>query len=440
MITFEDLHWDSLRLVKKHLYRRLATPLNNALGRLAIARHVTDPAEAREQYRRVEYNVEIALNLVKAWAALVHVKGGGTIRQAQRRQITPGSFPAWLIEHLNTQTAFLVEHTQPVIVHPETFYESLLLMCLITAGAGTLKKLMTGDAPNDDTAIWIRAIFEPPASGPFASLGELYRRFNTQTAAEQELMFQLQVLQELCLINGITLRLQNNRRTGEQSLAASVPAAARGVIPATAHAPAAADETQETMVANLLHRLTPQPSNGNQHVPEEMENRSETRILPPLDFHGRIPARPKELPEAPDEVENKSETLIVPPPDFRQQLLARAQEAEKDAHSPELPEVENKSDTLIVPPPNFRERLAQQLAAESKPDTSAPEARRPGTGPFNRPPSPGVIEVVEPENASDTVIVPPPDYKRRLGLSKPNSHYSAGGEKSDRQDKPASAE
>jgi hypothetical protein len=62
VITFEDLHWDSLRLVKKHLYRRLATPLNNALGRLAIARHVTDPAEAREQYRRVEYNVEIALN------------------------------------------------------------------------------------------------------------------------------------------------------------------------------------------------------------------------------------------------------------------------------------------------------------------------------------------------------------------------------------------
>ena len=73
MTTFEDLHWESLRLIKKHLYRRLATPLNNALGRMAIARHVTDPSEAREQYRRVEYNLEIALNLVKAWAALVHV-------------------------------------------------------------------------------------------------------------------------------------------------------------------------------------------------------------------------------------------------------------------------------------------------------------------------------------------------------------------------------
>ena len=132
MTSFEDLHWESLRLVKKHLYRRLATPLNNALGRLAIARHVTDPAEAREQYRRVEYNLEIALNLVKAWAALVHVMNGGTIRQSQRRQLIPGGIPAWLVEHLNTQTAVLVEHTQPVVVHPETFYESVLLMCLIT--------------------------------------------------------------------------------------------------------------------------------------------------------------------------------------------------------------------------------------------------------------------------------------------------------------------
>jgi hypothetical protein len=88
MTTYPDLHWDSLRFVKTHLYRRLATPLNNALGRLAIARHVNDPAEAREQYRRVEQNLEIALNLVKAWAALIHVKSGGTIRQAQYRQIT----------------------------------------------------------------------------------------------------------------------------------------------------------------------------------------------------------------------------------------------------------------------------------------------------------------------------------------------------------------
>jgi hypothetical protein len=444
--SFEDLHWESLRLVKKHLYRRLATPLNNALGRLAIARHVTDPAEAREQYRRVEYNLEIALNLVKAWAALVHVMNGGTIRRSQRRQLTPGSFPAWLVEHLNTQTAILVEHTQPVVVHPETFYESMLLMCLITAGAGTLKKLTTGDAPNDDTTIWIRAVFEPPAAGPFASLSDLYQRFNTPTPAEQELMFQLQALQEFCRINGATLRLQNNKRTGEQALAASIPAAIRSGFPVATSAQGSADETQETTVAHLLNNLAAQPTNGSKKAVEEVENLPGTRILPSSALHEGMSERLEEIPEAADEVENASDTLIVPPPDFRKELLARAKEAGVDTDSSDPDEVENESDTLIVPPPDFRKQLAQQLEAGSKPDVPAPEPRRPGTGPFTRPPAPGVIEVVEPENASDTLIVPPPDYKRRQGLShplsKPSSHYSdaATSEKPEGQDKPVSTE
>jgi hypothetical protein len=57
-----------------------------------------------------------------------------------------------------------------------------------------------------------------------------------------------------------------------------------------------------------------------------------------------------------------------------------------------------------------------------------------------------VIEVIEPENASDTLIVPPPDYKRRLELSrpmsKPSSRYADSGqsEKSEGQNKPASDE
>jgi hypothetical protein len=433
--TFEDLHWESLRLIKKHLYRRLATPLNNALGRMAIARHVTDPSEAREQYRRVEYNLEIALNLVKAWAALVHVMGGGTIRQSQRRQLS--SLPAWLIEHLNTQTACAVEHTQPVVVHPETFYESILLMCLITAGAGTLKKLTTGDAPNDDTTIWIRAVFAPPAPGPFASLGDLYRRLDAPTPTEQELMFQLRALQEFCRINNMTLRLQNNRRTGEQALAASVPAAMRSSIPAPASAPvrASAEETQEALVTHLMNGLAGQPANGSKKTAEDVENRPETRILP----------APSGQPDpAPAAVENASDTLIVPPPYFREQLLARAEEAEQAAGASQPEPVENRSETLIVPPPDFRKRLAQQRDAESEPDAPVPEPRRPGTGPFTRPPAPGVIEVVQPQNASDTLIVPPPDYKRRLGLSHPllkhNSHYSGKGDKSEGQDKSVSTE
>jgi hypothetical protein len=377
MTTYQDLHWDSLNFVKKNLYRRLATPLNNALGRLAIARHVNDPAEAREQYRRVEQNLEIALNLVKAWAALIHVKSGGTIRPAQRRQIAPDGFPAWLVEYLNTQTVFRIEHTLPVLVHPETFYESMLLLGLIGAGVGTLKKLVTCDAPDDDHAIWIRAIFEPPSSGPYAGLSAMFKRFSTP---EQDMMFQLQVLQEFLRINGAALKLQNNRRSGEQALAASLPAAS-AIAPSV---PAEVSVSSSLSAQNTTAKPAEKPANGAQ------------RSAP-----------------APGAVENRSETLIVPPPDFRARLAARS-ETSPEAGVP-TGGVENKSETLRVPPPGLRERLAARVDTESKPE---PPTRPPGTGSFDCPPEPGVIEIIEPENASDTLIVPPPDYQRRLGLQR----------------------
>jgi hypothetical protein len=60
-----------------------------------------------------------------------------------------------------------------------------------------------------------------------------------------------------------------------------------------------------------------------------------------------------------------------------------------------------------------------------------------------------VIEVIEPENASDTLIVPPPDYKRRLSLQRqpsrssrypPSNGDSSSGAKTGDQDTSAPAE
>jgi hypothetical protein len=413
MTTYQDLHWDSLRFVKTHLYRRLATPLNNALGRLAIARHVNDPAEAREQYRRVEQNLEIALNLVKAWTALIHVKSGGTIRQTQYRQIAPGGFPAWLVDYLTTQTAFRIGHTLPVLVHPETFYESLLLLSLIGAEVGTRKELVTCDTPDEDSTIRIRVIFEPPSSGPYAGLGALYKRLDAQN--QPDIMFDLQVLQEFMRINGAGLKLQNNRRSGEQALAASLPAA-------SAFAP-------------LLRGLGHVSEKKNTAGPAEKPTNGTPRTA---GISG--------------EVENRSETLIVRPPDFDERLRTSAGESDSESAartSARADEVENRSETLIVPPPNLHERLAAPADAESRPEVQASETRTPGTGPFSQPPEPGVIEVVEPENASDTLIVPPPDYRRRLSLQRqpprsgryppPNGDSSSSAEAGD-QDTSAPAE
>lgn len=367
MTTYEDLHWDSLRFVKVYLYRRLATPLNNALGRLAIARHVNDPEEIREQYRRVEQNLEIALNLVKAWAVLIHVKSGGTIRQAQYRQIAPDGLPTWLVDYLNTQTAFRIGHTLPVLAHPETFYEGLLLLHLIGSAAGTLKEMVTGNAPGKD--IWLRVIFEPPSAGPYASLGALHQRL--KSTAESDSMFYLQVLQDLMRINGAALKLQNNRRSGEQALAAILPAA--------------------STFAALVRELDGKAA----------QNTTDNQITEKSD-HKR-------------------------PPEAVADLVA----------------VENRSETLIVPPPNFHERLAVPVGTESGPEIQTLEARTPGTGPFSQPPEPGVIEIVEPENASDTLIVPPPDYQRRLSLqyqaSRP-SRYPPPRTESGDEDKTAPAE
>ncbi len=36
MTKYQDLHWSSINFLKNHLYRRIASPLNAALGRLAI--------------------------------------------------------------------------------------------------------------------------------------------------------------------------------------------------------------------------------------------------------------------------------------------------------------------------------------------------------------------------------------------------------------------
>jgi hypothetical protein len=89
--------------IKNHLYRRLASPINNALGRLAIARHVEKSPETEAQLIYVERNLERVMSLIRAWAALIHVKSGGSIGPEQRRRVQREEWPAWLVEYLHTQ-------------------------------------------------------------------------------------------------------------------------------------------------------------------------------------------------------------------------------------------------------------------------------------------------------------------------------------------------
>jgi hypothetical protein len=234
MSTYQDLHWDSIRFVKNHLYRRLATPLNNALGRLAIARE--NPEESREQLRRIEYTMEMGLNVLKAWAALIHVRTGGIIPDAQRRQISPDGLPPWLLDHLHGQTAFRIEQTQPIRVHPESFYESLMLMASASASIGSLKFMVISDAKGSRSGVWVRAVFDPPQAGTYTSLKTLLAVLNLANPVEQDTALQLHLIAEFFRINEGSFVLQNNTQTGEQALAGLVPVAQPNMVEAMAAA------------------------------------------------------------------------------------------------------------------------------------------------------------------------------------------------------------
>jgi hypothetical protein len=225
MIDYQDLHWPSLNFLKNHLYRRIASPLNSALGRLAIAQHINDPAAAKEQFKRIEMSLEIALNLIKAWAALIHVQAGGVIRDFQRRQITPASIPSWLVNYLSSQTTVRFDHSEPIFVHPETFYESLILLCQIGGAVGNLKHLSSANATGKYKGVWVRAVFEPPKAGPYASLSKLVESLDLDNPADRDTAIQMQVLGGLMRINQMRFTLQNNIQSNEQALSALLPPA-----------------------------------------------------------------------------------------------------------------------------------------------------------------------------------------------------------------------
>jgi hypothetical protein len=331
MTTYPTLDWNSLDFVRSHLYRRLTPPLTHALGRLSVAQLMGSQGDSPEQIRRAGYSLEMALNLVKAWSALVHVKSGQKIQDDQRRWITPTTLPPWLVEYLNTQTAFKAQFQQTLLVHAETFFESLIMMAEIGTSAGALKMLLLDDAKTG--GVWVRAVFDPPSSGAYTGLSALFQRLDSPDPAERERLTQLLVLQDLCTINGVCLRMQTNMNTGEQALAVQF---------------AAHDAGESVPCGEPLQEIT-------------AAEQTQTAALPTL--------TPAEI--AP-------ETLIVPPPGLHEALLAMTEH----------------------PAP-----LA--AAAQEGPSFAAPEAP-------TEPPKSAGIEFVEPQNPSDTLIIPPLELRRRL--------------------------
>ncbi len=384
MTTYHHLDWNTLNSVKNHLYRRLASPINNALGRLAIARHVEKSPETEAQLIYVERNLERAMNLIRAWAALIHVKSGGNIGADQRRRVHADEWPAWLVEYLHTQTGMKLDHDATIYVHPETFYEGVLLLWRTGAAIGALKYITTGNAKDKSQSIWLRAVYETPHTGPYKSLSGLADTLSAQL--QYDTLIQLMVLQDLFAINGATLKIQNNKQSGEQALAVCLPA-----VPVQLPS----EDDTDDLFTSVLEQVPVSTDEG------ERESFF-TQVIRELNGEDTMPIAIVDDSSGPAD-SGESETLVVPPPSLRERLAAldplesEIPEEDQDRQANARyasgqfgPDNHKQPDTLIVPPPGFRERMA----ALTK--------------------NGGEIEVIEPDNESEKHIVPPPGMHRRI--------------------------
>ena len=402
MTTYQNLHWDSLNVVKDHLFQQVVMPLSQVSDCLETVQQAGSADPVKESLRNAAQRVSAVLNLVKTWTALIEVKNGGTL---PRTSLSADGLPPWLVSTLSAQTAFQAGHTQPVLVHTDTFYTSLILTCQIGASIGTLKSLTTCDSKDGGGGLWVRAVFDPPPSGPYRGVLGLYKRLESKNGGEHEVANQLQLLQWLLEINGGNLKVQNNLQTGEQALALRFPRVP-GVVPAALPASAAV----------ITQAIEPKTTGEPEAKPGEPEPVKERQ--PEAESTGKFAesSAPIAQPAAPapgveikvsqailDDIENASDTLIIPPAQLRDRLAASRPEA-KPAPAP-IADGDAAPDTLIVAPPGLRDRLAALSAAESRPGET-PEAPSP-TAAAEHPAESGAVETT-PHDATGQSSVPPP--------------------------------
>jgi hypothetical protein len=390
MTTYQNLHWDSLDVLKDHLLQQVITPLSQVSECLETVQQAGSADPVKEPLRNAAQRVSVVLNLVKTWTALIEVKNGGTL---PRTSLSADGLPPWLVSTLSAQTAFQAGHTQPVLVHTDTFYASLILACQIGASIGTLKSLATCDSKDGGGGLWVRAVFDPPPSGPYRGVLGLFRRLESKNGGEREAANQLQLLQWLIEINGGSLKVQNNLQTGEQALALRfprVPAAVPVALPASAAAIPQAIEPKTTGEPDA------KPAEPEPPKDEQPEAESADKLAVPVAPAGQPAAPGTEIKKGqaiPDDGENASDTLIIPPAQLRERLAAARPEA-KPAPAPTADE-DAAPETLIVAPPGLRDRRAALAEAESRP-SETPEAPSP-TAAADHPTESSAVEAAPPD-------------------------------------------
>lgn len=219
--SYHGLHWDSINRVKDYLYRQLIPVLDDASSRLSAAERA-ELVRGRTALAPVSHRLAMARNTLAAWAALIEVESGGLVPEAKRLPLAANALPAWVTEHISTRTTLTTDYKRPLYVHPEVFFESLMLLSETGDEIGALLQVTLADAVEAPRGVWLRAIFVPPARGEYSGMSTLLNALSARQDAG-DAAFRLQVTGTLMKINGSRLVLQNNRKTGEQALAALLP-------------------------------------------------------------------------------------------------------------------------------------------------------------------------------------------------------------------------
>lgn len=224
-MDYKTLKWDTLEFVKDYLFRRLADPLTKAISSVEQTKNAGEKEQAQISLNMIEAQRDLAVSqcLIKAWSTLIEWKNGAAIPEENRQTLAPQQLPSWLLDYLAQRAVIKFEQTHYLYVHPEVFYESVMLLVAVTEKIGKLSHIMLNDAAPPRAGVWLRVVFEAPKDSAYPSKLAVLDRVDTKKPEHRHMPLEFAVVEDLFEYNNCRISLQNNTRTGHQAFAVLLP-------------------------------------------------------------------------------------------------------------------------------------------------------------------------------------------------------------------------
>lgn len=226
-MDYKSLHWESIAFLQEHLYQRLTDPLYKAISFLELAGDKEFTLSSPKFIGDASRNLEILMMLVKSWAILTEWKFKGSVAESEFQPLAQEKFPEWLLNEIGEQAVLRLEHTRTLKVQRDTFFEGLILLVSIAKTVGEISHVMSNDAEEPHTGVWLRVVFKPPKAEGFQSRAAVLEYLSVQDAASTDTVIQYAVADDMFAINNARFSLQKNTRTGHQAFAMLLPVVGR---------------------------------------------------------------------------------------------------------------------------------------------------------------------------------------------------------------------